>query len=727
MSPKRKNLWVVTAVAVTIALLAAACGGDEEDDTSQPPPPPPADEPAAPPDAPPAPPAEAGGPSDAPGGPFTLNVGGAGYAMPGPSGGILGGLPPDLVFPWTYNFDTATFDAGSSPAAPFDPSIRTASQDYEIAWVSGWAALEFSQYIANSIKSTAAASGVHVGAICDSEFDPEKALACAETVAESDPDAVIFGNWRSEAAESSMEVFDDAGIPVITIDVWHPNAIFFGANNYVSGALAGVNTGLYALETWNCEGIHVLLAQNLSAGEAPDLRTSGFADGVQAVCGGDVPVSKIDVDGSPENGFVSTTDWLTGNPDAEHVLATSLDDVVAVPMSRAMEQADRSGVAAGHGSEPNGVERLNEDSVSETRYLGSVAYFPELYGVYAVAALIDILDGRAVPQEIHIDHVWVNRDNVDEYYDPEGQPIHNLGPSTEPAATATDTGSQTTITLAVNPWNGSALNVAVAEQLLESELGYTVETVDIDENGQWPAINTGEIDASLEVWPSGHAQNRADFIDNPDGNVDDAGLLGIVGGIGWYIPTYMVDQYPELATWEGFADPELAELFATAETGSKAQFLSGDPSWTIYEEQIIENLDLPIEIVYAGSETTILASVDAAYNRQDPVLFYFWTPHVAFASYDLTRVALPEYSDECYEGAETGGVDCDYPPDNLFKIVNADLTGDAPAADAFLRNMNYSASDQIWMLGAVDGGMSIEEAAAAWIEANSGTWSAWLP
>ncbi len=298
---------------------------------------------------------------------------------------------------------------------------------------------------------------------------------------------------------------------------------------------------------------------------------------------------------------------------------------------------------------------------------------------------------------------------------------------TEPAATATDTGSQTTITLAVNPWNGSALNVAVAEQLLESELGYTVETVDIDENGQWPAINTGEIDASLEVWPSGHAQNRADFIDNPDGNVDDAGLLGIVGGIGWYIPTYMVDQYPELATWEGFADPELAELFATAETGSKAQFLSGDPSWTIYEEQIIENLDLPIEIVYAGSETTILASVDAAYNRQDPVLFYFWTPHVAFASYDLTRVALPEYSDECYEGAETGGVDCDYPPDNLFKIVNADLTGDAPAADAFLRNMNYSASDQIWMLGAVDGGMSIEEAAAAWIEANSGTWSAWLP
>ncbi|MCY4370321.1 MAG: hypothetical protein OXF41_13135, partial [bacterium] len=61
-----------------------------------------------------------------------------------------------------------------------------------------------------------------------------------------------------------------------------------------------------------------------------------------------------------------------------------------------------------------------------------------------------------------------------------------------------------TIRLAVNPWNGSAVNVAVAKQLLESEFGYTVETVDIDENAQWAAINTGDLHASLEVWPSGH-------------------------------------------------------------------------------------------------------------------------------------------------------------------------------------------------------------------------------
>lgn len=289
-------------------------------------------------------------------------------------------------------------------------------------------------------------------------------------------------------------------------------------------------------------------------------------------------------------------------------------------------------------------------------------------------------------------------------------------------------GDGETITLAVNPWNGSAVNVAVAEQLLESELGLTVETVEIDENAQWAAINTGDISASLEVWPSGHAQNVADFIDASDGNVANAGLLGPVGKIGWYIPTYMVDQHPELATWEGFADPELAALFATAETGDAGQFLGGDPSFVQYDEDIIANLGLPLEVVYAGSEEAILAALDAAYSREEPILIYLWTPHSAHNAYDLTEVALPTYSDDCYATADDGGVDCDYPADELFKIVSADLTDNAPDAATFLSNMSYETSDQVEMLALVEtDGLSVADAAAQWIENHPDTWQAWLP
>src|SRR5262245_5603895 len=76
----------------------------------------------------------------------------------------------------------------------------------------------------------------------------------------------------------------------------------------------------------------------------------------------------------------------------------------------------------------------------------------------------------------------------------------------ETAAPAASSGDKITIKLAENPWTGSAVNVAVAKVILEKELGYPVEIVTIDENAQWAALAKGDLSASLEVWPSGHAE-----------------------------------------------------------------------------------------------------------------------------------------------------------------------------------------------------------------------------
>jgi glycine betaine/proline transport system substrate-binding protein len=299
-------------------------------------------------------------------------------------------------------------------------------------------------------------------------------------------------------------------------------------------------------------------------------------------------------------------------------------------------------------------------------------------------------------------------------------------PALQSGSTAA-TPQQITLKLAENPWSGSQINVAVAKQLLEEELGYTVEIVTIDENAQWAAIANGDIHASLEVWPSGHAESIAQYIQEQQ-VVENAGTLGPIGEIGWFTPAYMIEQHPELATWEGFADPELARLYSTAETGDKGQYLAGDPSWVQYDEQIIRNLGLPLQVVYAGSEEAILAALDSAYSRQAPILFYFYSPHSAFNRYELERVHLPEYTDECYALEAEGGIDCDYPTDQLFKIVWGGLSEAAPDAYQFLQNFNYTTEDQIQMIAAVDSeGQSPEAAARAWIEVNEDVWRAWLP
>ena len=294
-------------------------------------------------------------------------------------------------------------------------------------------------------------------------------------------------------------------------------------------------------------------------------------------------------------------------------------------------------------------------------------------------------------------------------------------PTTAPPA------KKPTIKLAENPWTGSQVNVAVAKLLLKDKLGYPVEVVTVDENAQWPAIAKGNLHASLEVWPSGHANDVKQYIDEQK-VVENAGALGPVGKIGWYVPKYVVDAHPELATWEGFKNPELAKLFATVETGAKGQFLSGDPSWVQYDDQIIKNLGLDLQVVVAGSEEAILASLDSAYSRKAPVLFYFWTPHSVHAKYDLTEVKLPAYSQACYDKAPAGGVDCDYPPDDLFKVVWPGLKDQAPDAYAFLKNFNYTTQDQIEMIADVElNNKTVDAAAQAWIDKYPDKWQPWLP
>lgn len=303
----------------------------------------------------------------------------------------------------------------------------------------------------------------------------------------------------------------------------------------------------------------------------------------------------------------------------------------------------------------------------------------------------------------------------------------DTGASTTDGGAEVDLGELTTIKLVTNTWEGSEANIAVAKAILE-DVGYTVEVVALDENAMWSSMAAGDVHAALEVWPSGHASNVTTYIDG-DAGVENLGELGVVGKIGWFVPSYVVEENPALATWEGFVDPANAALFATAETGENGQFLAGDPAFVQYDAEIIANLEIPFKVVVGGSEQALLSALDSAYAAQEPLLFYFWTPHEAFANYELTQVELPSYTEECGASAAAadGGVDCAYPDDVLFKIGWDGLAEQAPAAYAILKNFNYTNQNQIDIMAAAGDETSIDEAAGAWVEANRSAWEAWLP
>jgi glycine betaine/proline transport system substrate-binding protein len=300
--------------------------------------------------------------------------------------------------------------------------------------------------------------------------------------------------------------------------------------------------------------------------------------------------------------------------------------------------------------------------------------------------------------------------------------------ATGAAPAAQPSGDKPTIKLVVNPWSASRLNVEIAKNIIESQLGNKVEITEVNENdAMFTGLADGTVDAVLEIWPSGITAEENAYFD--DGSVVHLGDLGAVGRIGWFVPSYVLDEHPDLATWEGYQNPDNAKLFATAETGDQGRFLATDPSYSQFDEQIITNLGLPFQVQYSGSEPATIAELDARVAANEPVVMYWWTPTAAVAKYDLKKVELPAVTDACTASAAAsdGGYDCDYPEDVLIKAGSGKLEAKDPAVFAFLQKFTISTDDQLGMLPSFEiDGEDPAAVAAKWVADHEDTWKAWL-
>ena len=342
----------------------------------------------------------------------------AGAYTPVLKSGIPGALLPEELKLWKYDFATAKYTPTEGDAQSYVVNLVKPDKTFTLAHMDGWATNPFAIPIAKGIAKLAKDLGLKL-IYCDAEFKPEKAISCAEILASQKPDFVIAGNWQGGAAAAIMAIFDKAKIPAASIDVSHPNAIFFGASNYASGVVGGKAAGEYAKATWDCKDVWVFMGENLEEGEAADLRLVGFADGVQEVCGA-LPADRIQrmrlSAGTADQAITVTTDWLTAHPEAKHILSGTIDDERANGMAKAFVATKRDGMVVGQGCDSVGIAVVKMAPASENRFLGCAAYYPEKYGDYLVSIALDVMAGKAVPQEIHMEHTFLDHDTIGTVY-----------------------------------------------------------------------------------------------------------------------------------------------------------------------------------------------------------------------------------------------------------------------------------------------------------------------
>ena len=107
------------------------------------------------------------------------------------------------------------------------------------------------------------------------------ALRNAQHLIKEKVDLVIEFQTDEAVAPAIASKYLEAGIPLIAIDIPHPGATYFGANNYQAGLLGGRYLGKYAHTCWNGQVDEVLILELARAGALVGARSKGIVAGLK--------------------------------------------------------------------------------------------------------------------------------------------------------------------------------------------------------------------------------------------------------------------------------------------------------------------------------------------------------------------------------------------------------------------------------------------------------------
>ena len=204
-------------------------------------------------------------------------------------------------------------------------------------------------------------------------------------------------------------------------------------------------------------------------------------------------------------------------------------------------------------------------------------------------------------------------------------------------------------------------------------------------------------------------------------------------GNGWQsafvIPAYLQTQYPELDSVEDLKERRYKDLFKTDDTGGKARLVSCVVGWSceMTNAEQVEGYGLAdhVHIVNPSNGTDLDASLNDAYERQEPWLGFQWGTSGPALLLDLVRLEEPEYSDECWRTTRA----CAYEDTTILIGVNSSLSDLAPDVVEFLRQWDFNIDVHLrnvvrWM--DANPGASVEDAALYWLSHHVDTWGGWV-
>lgn len=288
-------------------------------------------------------------------------------------------------------------------------------------------------------------------------------------------------------------------------------------------------------------------------------------------------------------------------------------------------------------------------------------------------------------------------------------------------------------------WESAAFSTHVFIRILRDAFGCETEIVPGTSAAAEAALAQNDLQVIAEIW-SGRSAIIEDAI--------AAGQVQVVGDTlqggaeqGWYVPEFVVKgdpargiepMAPDLNSWRDL--PRYKELFRDPEQPDKGRFLNCPTGWvcegTNSRLLSLYGLDDHYTNFRAGTGAALDASISAAHERGQPLLFYYWAPAGLMAKYRLHRLELPPFNEACWERIVSGeGEPCptDFLKARLAVAVSTPFAQANPAIIAFIERVQFE-PDQLnrAILEMTEQRLPGEQMAERFLQQNPTIWAGWL-
>ncbi len=253
-------------------------------------------------------------------------------------------------------------------------------------------------------------------------------------------------------------------------------------------------------------------------------------------------------------------------------------------------------------------------------------------------------------------------------------------------------------------WTDITATTATTSVILEG-LGYAPKTQVLSVPVTYTSLKNKDIDVYLGNWMPTQTADRKPYEDALE--IIGPNLVGAKYTMA--VPTYLYDaglkNFTDIAK---FKDKLNGKIYGIEPGNDGNRLILGminDDKFGLKGFELVES-----------SEQGMLAQVQRAVAKKEPIVFLGWEPHPMNTRFDIKYLSG---GDEVF-GPNFGGAE-------VFTNVRKGWTSECPNAGKLISNLKFSLNaENLIMDGILNELMEPEKAAAKWLKANPDAWAPWL-